>query len=367
MIKKILAPINRWDFTFYVFLFLIFIGLYVKFGMFFDLHGVSPFYAMCLEFLIILFLIFKRFVDIFNKLWKSIIISIICTVLLVAFLFLSLSTVTYNTSGIATCNNPILAFVYSIYSTILVLFLCLKNNTSTKFFHLEWKLAIKRIILLVLIFIFYKFLCLSYDTVLTKIDYRMYPTLEIQDQLLVSKITKKTSLERGDIVSIKENGSLPKALRIIGLPNEEIKLKGRKVYINEQLFNDKFAFYSSSLKPIDFQETIKLDSDSYFLMGDNRYYDKRSKILIKDKKNNKTWKTITFYPNTERNSNVYLTLRKDELLGKVIAVHYDNFKFNNKYSDIKVLRSNISYIFATKNKKFGFNPSSQFENIFGKP
>ena len=57
------------------------------------------------------------------------------------------------------------------------------------------------------------------------------------------------------------------------------------------------------------------------------------------------------------NYKIYLTLKRDELLGKVVGVHYNKFKFNSMYSDRNVLRKNIYYSFGFENKKFGFNPS----------
>lgn len=62
---------------------------------------------------------------------------------------------------------------------------------------------------------------------------------------------KNTSLEQGDIVFIKNNNIL-EPLRILGLPNEEIKLNYNNIYINKTLYQDKFAFYSKNLKPINF-------------------------------------------------------------------------------------------------------------------
>jgi len=333
--------------------------------MFFDLHGITYFYILCAEFMIILFIVFKRLFDIYNKLWQAVIFTL-CTVLLLVILFvLSLSTITYDFE--ITINNKIVFLLYPLYSLILVLFLLLKNGTNSKFFNFEWKKTLKRITLLLFIFSIYKLLIISFDTILSEVDFRMYPTLELHDKLLVSKITKIASLKREDIVCIKKESGVPNPLRIIGLPNEEIKLDGNKIYINGELYSDEFAFFSKNLKPIDYKETIKLDGNSYFLIGDNRYYDKRGEIFTKDKNGKEYWKSISIYPDIERNSKIYLVLKRDDLFGKVIAVHYDNFKFNNKYLNKEVSRNNISYRFALGNKKFGFNSSSIFEEIFGKP
>lgn len=360
--NKIFAPINRWKFIFYIFLFWIFSGLYTNFGMFFDLHGITAFYVICAEILIVLLIVFKRLFDIFDKLWKSVIFALFFVLLLIVIFILSISTVTYDLNGIAT-SNKIVLLLYPLYSSILVLFLSLKNGKNSKFFNFEWKIILKRITLLIFIFCIYQFLTLSFNTILPQVDYRMYPSLELHDKLLVSKITKITSLNREDIVCVKKKDGLPNPLRIIGLPNEEIKLDRDKIYINEELYSDEFAFYSKNLKPINYKETLRLNNNSYFLMGDNRLYDKKGKIFAKDKNGNMSWKPISAHFDNE----IYMIIQRDELFGKVIGVHYDNFKVNNKYSDKKVSRKNISYKFAFMNKKFGFNPSSVFENIFGTP
>lgn len=360
--NKIFAPINRWKFIFYIFLFWIFSRLYTNFGMFFDLYGTTAFYVICAEFLIVLFIVFKRLFDIFDKLWKSIIFAFSSVLLLAIIFVLSFSTVTYNLNGITT-SNKIILLLYPLYSSLLVLFLSLKNGKNSKFFNLKWEKVSKRIVLLLFIFGVFKLLTLSFNTILPQVDYRMYPSLEIHDRLLVSKILKITSLNREDIVCIKNEKGLPNPLRIIGLPNEEIKLDGNKIYIDGKLYSDEFAFYSKNLKSINFKEKIKLDNNSYFLMGDNRFYDKKGEILIKDKNGNMYWKPISvpFY------NEINMTIKRNELFGKVIGVHYDNFKVNNKYSDNKLSRKDISYAFAFRNKKFGFNPSSVCEKIFGAP
>ena len=137
--KKIFAPINRWKFIFYIFLILIFIGLFTNFGVFFDFDGMLAFYVIGIEFLIILFLVFKRLLDIFGKLSKSIIFALV-SVLLLAFIFvLSMSTVTLDLNGNTISNNKIVLSLYPLYSSLLILFLSLKNGKNSKFFNLEWK------------------------------------------------------------------------------------------------------------------------------------------------------------------------------------------------------------------------------------
>ena len=84
-----------------------------------------------------------------------------------------------------------------------------------------------------------------------------------------------TSYKRFDIVvvnKIVEGDNLIK--RIIGLPGETIRYKGNRLYINDEIIEDKYA----SGETENFQE-ITLGDDEYFLMGDNRLISKDSRVL----------------------------------------------------------------------------------------
>lgn len=361
ILKKIFAPINRWNFAFFIFFFWLLARLYTHFLMFFDLYNASLPYFVCVWFIIILFLIFKRFFDIFGKLLKTTIFTIISAILLIFAFFISISAemATINANKTLMENNPTFLLLYSVCFIILVLFLCLKNGTNSKFFHFEKKLTIKRIILIIFLYSIFKFLHVSYIA-LPNIHDKMYPTFEAGDRLLINT-RKNTSLERGDIVFIKNNNTL-EPLRILGLPNEEIKLNYNNIYINKTLYQDKFAFYSKNLKPINFQKTIKLDKNSYFVIGDNRYYDKRGKLRIKGKNGGEIWRDIS----DNCKNYAYLTVSRDEILGKIIAIHYENYKFYNTPNK-KISRNNIGYAFTKKHKKFEFNSSSLHEYWYGKP
>lgn len=90
---------------------------------------------------------------------------------------------------------------------------------------------------------------------------------------------KYREIKRGDIIHAKvflydmpvktdeTDELLIIAKRVIGLPNETISIQGDKVYINDLLLEEAYAYYSSSS---DDDITVTLGSDQYFIMGDNR-------------------------------------------------------------------------------------------------
>ncbi|HAR84818.1 MAG TPA: signal peptidase I [Clostridium sp.] len=109
----------------------------------------------------------------------------------------------------------------------------------------------------------------------------MYPTLnEYHDKVILEKYKQFTDdYDRGDIVVVKlENRNIIK--RVIGLPNESIEIKNSDVYINGELFEEPYLDDSVKTYP---DMTIKIPSDSIFVMGDNREYslDSRSIGAIK--------------------------------------------------------------------------------------
>lgn len=105
----------------------------------------------------------------------------------------------------------------------------------------------------------------------------MVPSLEGGELMILKKYD--TSYERFDIVVVNkkvEGDNLIK--RVIGLPNETIRYKNNKLYINDKIIDDVYAYGDTE----NFKE-ITLGEDEYFLMGDNREVslDSRSLGVIK--------------------------------------------------------------------------------------
>ena len=92
----------------------------------------------------------------------------------------------------------------------------------------------------------------------------MYPTLDENYFMILNKIAVKKSINRWDIVVVKENDKYI-IKRVIGLPGESIAYIDGKLYINEKVMEDEY----SKSKTSDFNE-ITLKENEYFVMGDNR-------------------------------------------------------------------------------------------------
>ncbi|WP_026884344.1 signal peptidase I [Clostridium akagii] len=95
----------------------------------------------------------------------------------------------------------------------------------------------------------------------------MSPTIQVNDQLIVTKVYNRNSLKRGDIVvfnSKELNEELIK--RLIGLPNDTISItESGKVYVNGKLSDQPYVVYNGGKGG-----TYKVPAGEYFFMGDNR-------------------------------------------------------------------------------------------------
>ena len=74
---------------------------------------------------------------------------------------------------------------------------------------------------------------------------------------------------------------------IIGLPNESIRIKNNRIYINDKEIENSYAYGETS----DYDE-ITLGEDEYFVLGDNRLISKDSRIIGPVKRSKIKGKTI---------------------------------------------------------------------------
>lgn len=101
----------------------------------------------------------------------------------------------------------------------------------------------------------------------------MVPTLNGKEIMLLKKYD--TDYERFDIVVVNKNVEGDNLIkRVIGLPGETIKYRNNKLYINNEVIEDVYAYGNTN----NFKE-ITLGKDEYFLMGDNREISLDSRLL----------------------------------------------------------------------------------------
>lgn len=95
----------------------------------------------------------------------------------------------------------------------------------------------------------------------------MLPTINLGDKILVTRVHTKSSLKHGDIIVFHSN-ELGEDLikRLIGLPNDEVEIKGDgSVYINNKKIKESYIVYPGGKTG-----KFKVPLGSYFFMGDNR-------------------------------------------------------------------------------------------------
>ena len=130
----------------------------------------------------------------------------------------------------------------------------------------------KKFITIVIIIIILKIFVFNF--ILVKGD-SMNPKYKNNDFMFLNKIIYSFKpIRRGEVIVLKyKNNDLIK--RIIGLPNDKIKVENGKLYINNKEYYENYI--NSYTASYDFDE-ITLKDNEYFVMGDNRYnsYDSRN-------------------------------------------------------------------------------------------
>lgn len=102
----------------------------------------------------------------------------------------------------------------------------------------------------------------------------MEPTLQINDRLIIEKITYHLrEPERGDVVVFSPTETLKKQnfkdafiKRVIGLPEETVEVKGGKVYVDGQALAEDYI----ADKPDYDYGPVTVPDGQYLVLGDNR-------------------------------------------------------------------------------------------------
>lgn len=106
----------------------------------------------------------------------------------------------------------------------------------------------------------------------------MKNTLKNGDILLLYKLS---SINRFDIIVLDEEKDNEKIIkRVIGLPGETVAIKKGKIYINDKVIDDEYAYGETS----DYNK-VTLADDEYFILGDNRLISKDSRYFGPIKEN----------------------------------------------------------------------------------
>ena len=109
----------------------------------------------------------------------------------------------------------------------------------------------------------------------------MLPTLEIDDRLIVEKISYRfRKPERGDVVVFSPTDALKEEnykeafiKRVIGLPGDVVEVKEGNVYVNDRKLAEKYILDAPNYD----YGPIKVPEGEYLVFGDNRNnsYDSR--------------------------------------------------------------------------------------------
>ena len=131
----------------------------------------------------------------------------------------------------------------------------------------------------------------------------MDPTFEDGEYVLTNLIDIRFGkLERGDIVVFNAPVDNEKDYikRVIGMPGDNIKIFGGKVYVNRQEISQTFLpndVFTNSGSYLGEGEEVVVPQDNYFVMGDNRNFSSDSRewgFVSKDKIIGKSF--IVYFP-----------------------------------------------------------------------
>ena len=103
--------------------------------------------------------------------------------------------------------------------------------------------------------------------------YSMSPNVTDGDVFRVEEVPL-ADLKRGDLVVIENKGNLL-LKRLIGLPNETVSILDGIVFINRSALEEPYEIVPST----DTMDEVQLDSESYFVLGDNRPDSLDSRLL----------------------------------------------------------------------------------------
>ncbi|MBK5262763.1 MAG: signal peptidase I [Peptostreptococcaceae bacterium] len=95
----------------------------------------------------------------------------------------------------------------------------------------------------------------------------MYPTIEIGDRIITSRILDTSKIERGDILVFKsEEFSEIMVKRVIGIPNDQVEINtDGEVSVNNKKLTETYVMHPGHLSG-----SYKVPEGEYFFLGDYR-------------------------------------------------------------------------------------------------
>lgn len=135
----------------------------------------------------------------------------------------------------------------------------------------------------------------------------MQPTIKIGDHLLCNQLYYQYhNPKRGDLIIFKvpNDNNREYIKRIVGLPGDEIELKGNALFINGRKMDEPYAIYEcppnfSGFTRGNFGPYI-VPEDEYFVLGDNRCNSRDSRYIGTVKRHNIQGKAIFIYFSWEK-------------------------------------------------------------------
>ena len=122
----------------------------------------------------------------------------------------------------------------------------------------------QRMIVVIAVVVIAQVACGQQDTRVKLSGYSMKPNFTDGDIFKVEEVSLE-NLKRGDLVLLEIDGNLI-IKRLIGLPNETISIHDRSIFINGIVLEEPYE----TVPPLYKIDEIKLDNDSYYVLGDNR-------------------------------------------------------------------------------------------------
>ena len=133
----------------------------------------------------------------------------------------------------------------------------------------QLRFLINRIVEVVIVIALAVFVARFYCASFTISGHSMEPTLQNGDFVLTDYVRYRIfSPDRGDVIAFSREDGTISIKRVIGLPGETVQIQNGVVYIDGEALKKNNEDLSVTLAGLAETE-IKLESDEYFVLGDN--------------------------------------------------------------------------------------------------